>query len=220
MRPRLGLFEEKRGRPRGQSSEYFDYLKSIVSLANYHNLDPKQLANAFLEALEKTNSTCKSLEISCRDITQKSPVFLIIKNEQVVWQSTIKRESIKNPDIEVYIENLPIPFNSKKKKHNIDQKIGNLKFGMKGISVKGKIIEVLPPKTVRTRFGTFADVANVLVADETGSVRLSLWNGQIDKFHMGDYVECSTCTVRRFRGELQLRLGRKGTVSTINEPLQ
>lgn len=217
MRPRIGLFEEKRGRPRGQSSEYYNYLKSIVSLANYHNLDPKQLADAFLEALEKSSAHCESLEISCRDNTHESPTFLIMKNEKVVWQSKIKRESIKNPDIGNYIENLPIPFNSKKKKHNMAQKIGNLKFGMKGISVKGKIIEVPPPRTVRTRFGTFADVSNVMVADETGSVRLSLWNGQIDKFHMGDYVECSTCTVRRFRGELQLRLGRKGTLSTINE---
>ena len=214
----MGLFEEKRGRPRGQSSEYYDYLKSIVSLANYHNLDPKQLANAFLEALEKTSSTCKSLEISCRDITQETPTFLIMKNEQIVWQSTIKRESIRNPDIGDYLENLPIPFNSKKKKHNITQKIGNLRFGMKGISVKGKIIEVPPPRTVRTRFGTFADVSNVTIADETGSVRLSLWNSQIDKFHIGDNVECLTCTVRRFKGELQLRLGRKGTLSTINEP--
>ncbi len=217
MRPRIGLFEEKRGRPRGQSKEYYDYLKSVVSLANYHDLDPKQLADAFSEALENTSAHCGSLEISCRDMNHDSPTFLIMKNEQVVWQSTIKMESIRHPDIRNYLKNLPIPFNSKKKKHNIPQKIGILRFGMKGISVRGKIIEVPPPKTVRTRFGTFADVSNVMVADETGSVRLSLWNGQIDQFHMGDYIECSTCTVHRFRGELQLRLGRKGTLSTINE---
>ena len=59
-----------------------------------------------------------------------------------------------------------------------------------------------------------------MVADETGSVRLSLWNDQIDKFHTGDAVELSTCDVARFKGKLQLRLGRKGTISTINPPLQ
>jgi replication factor A1 len=183
-------------------------------------LDPKQLADAFFEAWENTGAHCGSLEISCREGNHDTPTFLIMKNEKVVWQSTINLESIRNPDIRDYIENLPIPFNPKKKKHNIRQKIGNLRFGMKGISVRGKIIEVPPARTVNTRFGTLANVSNVKVADETGSVRLSLWNDQIDQFHIGDYVECSTCTVRKFGGELQLRLGRKGTLSTLNEPQQ
>jgi replication factor A1 len=191
-----------------------------VSLAHYHDLDPKQLAEAFVEAWENMNARCESLEISCREGNSDSSTFLIMKNEQVVWQSTISLASIRNPDIREYLEHLPIPFNPKKKKHNIHQKIGNLRFGMKGISVRGKIIEVPPARTVNTRFGTLANVSNVKVADETGSVRLSLWNDQIDQFHIGDYVECSTCTVRKFGGELQLRLGRKGTLSTLNEPHQ
>ena len=219
MRPRIDLFEEKRGRPRGQSNEHYTYLKSVVSLAHYHDVDPKQLADAFYEAWENSISNCGNLEISCREGTQDSSTFLIIKEGKVVWQSTIKLESLRNSEINNYIQNLPIPFNPKKKKHNIPQKIGNLRFGMKGISVRGKIIEVPPPRTVKTRFGTYADVSNVMVADETGSVRLSLWNGQIDQFQIGDYIECLACTVRRFGGALQLRLGRNGTISTIT-PLQ
>jgi replication factor A1 len=191
-----------------------------VSLAHYHDLDPKQLADAFVEAWEESTSHCGSLEISCREENADSSTFMIMKNDQVVWQSRISLVSIRNPDIREYLEHLPIPFNPKKKKHNIHQKIGNLRFGMKGISVRGKIIEVPPARTVNTRFGTLANVSNVKVADETGSVRLSLWNDQIEQFQMGDYVECSTCTVRKFAGELQLRLGRKGTLSTLNDPQQ
>jgi replication factor A1 len=91
---------------------------------------------------------------------------------------------------------------------------------MKGINVTAKIIEIPPTRTVNTRFGTLANVSNMMIADDTGSVRLSLWNNQIDKVHKGDEVEVSTCKVGRFRGELQLRLGRKGTISTINPPQQ
>ena len=91
---------------------------------------------------------------------------------------------------------------------------------MKGIDVKATIVEVPPIKPVISRWGSECYVSNVMIADETGSVRLSLWNNQIDRFHKGDDVELSTCKVSSFRGELQLRLGRKGTISTINPPQQ
>jgi replication factor A1 len=216
LRPRIDLFEEKRGRPSGRSNEQYTYLKSIVSLAHYHDVDPTQLADAFYEALETSSSNCGRLEIACREENQESATFLILKEGRVVWQSTIKLDSLRNPDIRQNIETLSIPYNLKKKKHNISQKIGNLRLGMKGISVRGKIIEVTPPRTVKTRFGTYADVSNVMVADDTGSVRLSLWNGQIDQFKTGDYIECLACTVRSYGGALQLQLGRKGTLSILN----
>jgi replication factor A1 len=219
LTPRIGLFEEKRGRPRGRFPVHYDYVKSIVLLARKHDVNSKLLADAFFEAWENEVSHCGSLEISCRAVNHDSATFLIMKEARVVWQSSIRLETINSPDIKGYLEHIPVPANAQKKKYHKNQKISELRNGMKGINVIAKIIEISPTRTVNTRFGTLADLSNVIIADETGSVRLSLWNDQIESFHKGDEVELSTCKVSRFRGELQLRLGRKGTISTIT-PLQ
>ena len=87
---------------------------------------------------------------------------------------------------------------------------------MEKIEIKAKITEIPPALHVHTRFGTTASVSNIKIADETGSIRLSLWNNQIDKVHVGDEIELKNCYVFRYRGEPQLRIGRKGTLSIIN----
>ena len=84
---------------------------------------------------------------------------------------------------------------------------------MRGIKVTGKIVNVSPKMLVNTMYGWDAYVSNVLLADSTGSIRLSLWNGQIDTVAVGDTVCIEKAKVAMFRGELQLRIGRSGTMS-------
>ncbi len=87
---------------------------------------------------------------------------------------------------------------------------------MKGIDVTATIVEVPPIKPVITRWGSECYVSNVMIADETGSIRLSLWNQQVDRVRVGDEVELKNCYVSRFAGQLQLRLKRKSIISVIN----
>ena len=99
----------------------------------------------------------------------------------------------------------------------MNPKIGELRLGMKGINVKAKIIEIPPARNVITRWGSRACVSNVKIADETGSIRLSLWNNQINKIQIGDEVEVKNCRVSKFAGQPQLRFGRKSEISVINQ---
>jgi replication factor A1 len=87
---------------------------------------------------------------------------------------------------------------------------------MRGITVKGKMVKIPPARLVLTRWGSSASVSNVTVADDTGSIRLGLWNGQIKTAHVGDEVEVNNSSVTRFAGELHLKLGRKSTISVIH----
>ena len=217
MTPR---YKERRGRPKGRSGQDYDNLESMVLIACKHDLEPKQLIDAFFEALQNDVSHIGSLKITCRNVNQDSATFLITKEEKVVWQFPVKLEIITNPRLRDSIKEITIPKSLKVDEKGRNRKIGELSFGMKGVNVIAKIVEVPPARNVMTRFGTFATVSNVMVADETGSVRLGLWNDKIERFHKGDEVELSTCKVSRFRGALQLSLGRKGTISTINQPQQ
>jgi len=48
-----------------------------------------------------------------------------------------------------------------------------------GADIKARVLEVSQPRVVATRFGFYANVTNVLVTDETGTIQLPLWNKQI-----------------------------------------
>jgi replication factor A1 len=54
----------------------------------------------------------------------------------------------------------------------------------------------------------------VLIGDETGTIKLCLWNGQIDGVSVGNTVQIENAQASMFRGERQLSLGKKGTLNT------
>lgn len=86
---------------------------------------------------------------------------------------------------------------------------------MKRVSLKAMVVEVPKPKMVYTRYGTQAFVSNALISDETGTLRMSLWNQQISKVSEGDRINIENGKVATFKGERQLRLGRGGILSVI-----
>ena len=213
MRPKIGIHTEHRGRTRGLSSKDYANLRSIAYVAKEHELNPKRLIDAFFEATENKISHCGNLEISCRDINQESAMFLLTKEDKVIWQFPVNIEMIQNPRMRNYIEEISIP------KKKIDEprklKIDELRFGMKDINVTAEVIEIPKSRLVNTRWGNQAIVSNVKLTDDTGTIRIALWNQQIETVHVGDVVELNNCSVYKFLNDLQLKIGRKGLLSVI-----
>jgi replication factor A1 len=58
-------------------------------------------------------------------------------------------------------------------------------------------------------------VANATVQDETGSIKLSLWNEQIDQVDIGDMISVTNGYVSEFKGEMQLSTGKFGKLEII-----
>jgi len=88
--------------------------------------------------------------------------------------------------------------------------IRELRIGMKRVSLKAEVVEIAKPTFVVTRFGNCASVANALISDETGKIKLCLWNEQINSISVGDTVQVENARISAFRGERQLRLGKNG----------
>jgi replication factor A1 len=95
--------------------------------------------------------------------------------------------------------------------------IRDLRSGMKQVNLKARVLEIPRPKLVFTRFGNYASVANALIADETGTVRLCLWNEQIDSIAKGDTIQVQNARMSTFKGERQLNIGKNGTVSSVKD---
>ena len=217
LKSQIGMYSELRGRHRSKSNSHYGCLKSIVKIASRHDVDPGQLVDALVDAWESTVSHCGSLQIALRAVNQESATFLITKEENVVWQSKVNLEGLRNPEVlKHHIQDIPVPRSSERERYQKVQQVGNLRFGMKGIDVTAKIIDVPPITPVVSRWGSECYVSNVKIADDTGSIRLSLWNGQVDKVRAGDEVELKNCYVSQFAGHPQLRLKRKSTMAVIN----
>ncbi len=92
--------------------------------------------------------------------------------------------------------------------------IKDLQNGMKRVSIRAKVLEKSEPREVRSRFKDEPlKVADAIISDETGKIKLTLWNEQIDQVNTGDVVAVENGYVTSFRGEIQLNVGKFGKLA-------
>jgi len=90
-----------------------------------------------------------------------------------------------------------------------------LRSGMKQVYLRAKVLEIAKPTMVFTRFGNYASVANALIKDDTGTIKLCLWNEQINVVAVGNMINLENARVSTFRGERQIRIGKGGQLTSI-----
>jgi len=210
----------QRGRPRGRYHALADFrlLEYLALISMKYGIDSNDFFNSFVEAWKHHESKCKSLLIECRKRTRDHAVFLITNSCKVVAQFPIPKHILE--------ETSPLKefASAKASRKTIVEgtkvkhlQIRDLKSGMNQINLEAKVLEIPKPIPVVTRFGEFAKVANVSVKDETGIIKLPLWNKQIDTVSVGDVIHVENARVVTFRGERQLRVGRGGQLSVIEK---
>ena len=86
---------------------------------------------------------------------------------------------------------------------------------MKKINVKAEVLEIPKPAQIHTQFGNTVMVVNALIGDKTGKIKLCLWEGQIGSVAVGEIIEIKNAHVCDFRGERQLRLGKRGVLTIL-----
>jgi len=209
-----------RGRPRGRYRLLADLriLESLALISMKYGIDSEKFFESFVEAWKRQESTCESLLIECRKKTRDNAVFLITNGFRVVAQFSIPKHILEETSpLKMFARTRALGRTTPKRIKIEHPRIGDLKSGMKRINLKARVIEILKPKSVITRFGNFATVTNVRVTDETGIIQLPLWNRQIDTVSVGDLVQLENAHVVTFRGERQLRVSGGGQLSVIEK---
>lgn len=92
--------------------------------------------------------------------------------------------------------------------------IKDLKPRQTNVEVIGVITEMGDVREFQ-KFGKSGRVANAKLKDETGEIKLSLWNEQIDQVKKGDKVHIQKGYVNEWQGELQLTTGKFGTMEVL-----
>lgn len=93
--------------------------------------------------------------------------------------------------------------------------IKDLRDGMRRVDAEGEVTDISAPREVSLRTGDQARVADATLTDESGSIKLSLWDDQIDAVKKGAKVRITNGYINTFRGERQLNVGRYGKLEIL-----
>lgn len=97
-------------------------------------------------------------------------------------------------------------------------KVGNLKEYSRSVDVvvkvvsKGEVDEIYRESNSMTH-----KVAGILVADDTGSIVLTLWDDKIDMIEVGDILRIPNGYVSVHEGSLRLNIGRYGSFERVDK---
>lgn len=89
-------------------------------------------------------------------------------------------------------------------------KINDLKPGMERVDVVGRILRIFPPRAFK-KDGRTGKYCRLIIGDETGTIRLTLWNRDValvehGKLESGQVIEVINGYVREYNGEPVLTL--------------
>ncbi|MBI2647519.1 hypothetical protein HYW99_03510 [Candidatus Woesearchaeota archaeon] len=94
--------------------------------------------------------------------------------------------------------------------------VKDLKPKQGNVDIVVDVIDVGAPREFQ-KFGRPGKVATAIAKDETGDIKLTLWNEDIEKVKAGDKVHLENGYVSEWQGEMQLTTGRMGKLEVVGK---
>ncbi|MFH5797353.1 single-stranded DNA binding protein [Haladaptatus sp. CMAA 1911] len=101
--------------------------------------------------------------------------------------------------------------------------VSDLSLGLSDVNLQGKLLDTGTVRTFDRDDGSEGRVANLTVGDETGRVRITLWDERADaaeELSAGIAVEVVDGYVRERDGNLELHVGNRGAVEKIDADIE
>jgi ssDNA-binding replication factor A large subunit len=98
--------------------------------------------------------------------------------------------------------------------------IGDLSLGQSDITLTGRVLAVEPVRTFSRDDGSEGRVSNLVLGDETGRGRVTMWDEQADRVEdlsEGESVEIVDGYVRERDGTLEVHVGSHSAIEQIDE---
>lgn len=92
--------------------------------------------------------------------------------------------------------------------------IGDLDVGANNVAVTAKVKEITDIRDVQTKYGPNT-VADAIIDDDTGTIKLVLWGKQIGLVKPGLRISLTGGYVKEWRGEKQLGIGKTGSIKVV-----
>ena len=184
-----------------------------------YNVYVGELFEAIVSARKTGEAACEDLKIEYRGTIEGEAIILITKEDIVVMQFRVAEELLlrKNISFESWMDTDKIrkQISRQNTAPHLVKLVQDLRHGMKKVNVDAHVLETAKAVLVHTQYGNSAFVTNAWIGDETGKIKLCLWNEQASLVTVGDAIQIKNASVSSFKGERQLRLGKKGTINIL-----
>ncbi|MDY6819735.1 MAG: single-stranded DNA binding protein [Halobacteriales archaeon] len=98
--------------------------------------------------------------------------------------------------------------------------IEELALGRSNVNLRGKVLATESVRTFDRDDGSEGRVSNLVLGDETGRIRVTLWDEMADRVETlaeGQSIEVVDGYVRERDGDLELHVGDRGTIEELDE---
>ena len=96
------------------------------------------------------------------------------------------------------------------------KQIADLTTGMRDVDIEGKVATIFEERTFTTENGRDGRVRNAILVDESGSIRVTFWNEDVDTIQEvkeGDVIKILHGYVKEgFRGGVEYQVGRRSEI--------
>jgi replication factor A1 len=193
-------------------------IEQLAFLSVKHGVYLAELFQALVSARETGKSVCMELTVEYRGSINDEASFLITKHNNVVTQFHVAEEflSKKNICFENWMDTDKIrkQMSRPNRTPHLAVLVQDLRHGMKRVTVEAEVLESPKSSLIHT-YGTSVMVTNAWIGDETGKIKLCLWNEQANSVVEGDTIQIKNAAVSTFKGERLLRLGRTGIINVL-----
>lgn len=129
--------------------------------------------------------------------------------------------------IEVNIGNNGVLFETDEKiEARIDsKKIEDIKSGMGDLNIRGRVLDISDIRTFNKKDGTVGKVGNIMIGDETGKIRVTLWDETAEltnELQTDDSVEIINGYAKEnnFNQQVEMQVGNRSTIRKIEDEVE
>src|SRR3989344_1811796 len=98
-------------------------------------------------------------------------------------------------------------------------KIKDIQPNQGNVEITAEVTQKETPRTFE-KFGKQGKVCNAILKDESGTIKLTLWNEDIDKVNQGDTIKLTNGWCSEFKSEKQLSTGKFGKIEILSSCAQ
>ncbi len=154
---------------------------------------------------------------SCSDLNRKEILEMIEKKKKGAGDFLTDETAARITASELGVEIVKKPLRLK-------IQIQDLISGLNDVTVAGQVVAFYPPKTFKRRDWTEGKLASLIVSDESGTLRVVLWDDKVEliegeNIQRKQTVRISHGYVREgLNGKPELHLGQRGNIKVIKQP--
>jgi len=219
----LDIRRGSRGRPKAPWQSVSDVVSFayLVRISKKYEIETFKFLKCIHRAWINGDSFCDGASVRRRQMADDIATFLITRDREIIAQVRLNArvlDYLVRPEIlKLRFEGYPAP-NSLQAE---DLEIKDLNSETRRFNLNAKVTAKSPPQTILSRWGTTLLLSTATITDRSGTIKLPLWKDQVGMVSVGDRLRIENARLKRFRGELQVKLDRLAKLRIIeNEQKQ